>query len=195
MDSKLLESAWKRGWRDTKTAWTSWQFLLSDSIGGILGIVLGHILSGQWYIGILVSIMGFLGVWFGATAKAPIKQRNEARKYVYELEINRNIMLKLALVAWEGATLRNKFEILKREGNDNKTSWPVQNYNQWTAKGFGLLSNNGFIEDTALWVGDIDVIPTKAIIDDYIKALTNGINRFEVIIERLRNTASKEVLK
>lgn len=68
------QSSWRRGWNDTKTAWTSWQFLVFDVV--VAGIVGGYF---GWYWGLILVTFSLLGVWFGATTLAPYKQRNEAR--------------------------------------------------------------------------------------------------------------------
>ncbi len=83
----LNESAWKRGWARTKNGWTSWQFLILDvGVGGLIG---GFF---QWYLGVGVVVFGMLCVWIGATASAPVLQRNETRKLVKQQAENKIIV-------------------------------------------------------------------------------------------------------
>ena len=74
----LSESAWARGWRNTKSVWTSWQFVTVDVIGGIL---LGSLI--KWYWGLPIIVFGMLCSWLGATLRAPVVQRNEARRSLH----------------------------------------------------------------------------------------------------------------
>lgn len=73
----LRESLWRRGWNDTKTIWKSWPFYILDAvvaaaIGGVFG----------WYWGLAIVTFGMICVWIIATARAPVKQRDEARELV-----------------------------------------------------------------------------------------------------------------
>ncbi len=73
MEHPLEGSAWRRGWNDTKAAWTSWKFY-------ILNVVAAGAIGGftSWYWGLFVIVVGMFFVWIGATISALIKQRNEA---------------------------------------------------------------------------------------------------------------------
>ena len=73
----LRESLWRRGWNDTKAIWTSWPFYILDAV---VAVVIGGILG--WYWGLAIVIFGMFCVWIGATARAPVKQRNEARELI-----------------------------------------------------------------------------------------------------------------
>jgi len=81
MDYALNQSAWRRGWNDTKTIWTGWQFPVFELVGGgVIGRIFG------WYWGVLLVLFGMFCVWLGATASAPLRQRNEARTRIIALE-------------------------------------------------------------------------------------------------------------
>lgn len=77
----LSESVWRRGWQDTKAVWKSWQFYVFDALGGV---IVGGVF--EWYWGLALVVFGMICVWMGATARAPVKQRNEARQKIKELE-------------------------------------------------------------------------------------------------------------
>ncbi len=79
----LSESAWSRGWQDTKTAWTSWQFYVLDAVAAV---VIGGLFG--WYWGLLVVVFGMICVWMAATISAPVKQRNELRAFCNETKAN-----------------------------------------------------------------------------------------------------------
>lgn len=81
MEHPFNESTWGRGWKDTKKVWTSWPFFVLDAV---VAVVIGGIF--EWYWGLLVVVFGLLCAWLGATASAPVKQRNEARQRIKELE-------------------------------------------------------------------------------------------------------------
>lgn len=68
------QSAWGRGWSDTKAIWTSWQFVLLDAV---VGVVVGNVFT--WYWGFAIVAFGVICAWVGATTSAPVRQRNEAR--------------------------------------------------------------------------------------------------------------------
>ena len=78
MEYPIDESAWRHGWSDTKKAWKTWKFYVFDLLAG--GLIGGFF---EWYWGLAVVGFGMLCVWMGATASAPLRQRDEARK-LYE---------------------------------------------------------------------------------------------------------------
>ena len=73
----LRESLWRRGWNDTKAIWTSWPFYILDAV---VAVVIGGVFG--WYWGLAIVIFGTICVWMGATARASVKQRDEARELV-----------------------------------------------------------------------------------------------------------------
>ncbi len=73
MERIPTESAWRRGWSDTKTAWKSLPFVILDAV---VCVVVGSIFGWYWGLGLFVFAM--FCVWIGATASAPVRQRNEA---------------------------------------------------------------------------------------------------------------------
>lgn len=84
MEYPLNQRAWRRGWNDTKTVWTSWQFYILDAV---VAVVIGGLF--EWYWGLAFILLSMFFVWLGATASAPIKQRNEARRLLSEMPSKR----------------------------------------------------------------------------------------------------------
>jgi len=74
-DKTLTEGAWRRGWRDTKTAWKSLPFVILDAVGCV---VVGSVFA--WYWGLGLFLFAMFCVLIRATASAPVRQRNEARR-------------------------------------------------------------------------------------------------------------------
>ncbi len=74
VDHSLSESVWRRGWEDTKRGWTNWRFVVADMV--ILPLLAVVVSVPVALVGALLSLSG---MWIGATALAPIRQRNEAR--------------------------------------------------------------------------------------------------------------------
>jgi len=81
MEYPTDESAWRRGWRDTKKALRNWKFYVFDLLAG--GLIGGFL---EWYWGLAVVGIGVVCVWMAATGSAPIRQRNEVRKELFELK-------------------------------------------------------------------------------------------------------------
>lgn len=75
------ESAWRRGCQDTKAGWANWCFIVLEAIMAPLVAILVN----PW-VGIGLVAFGMFCIWVGATASAPVKQRNEARQRIKELE-------------------------------------------------------------------------------------------------------------
>ena len=74
MEHPLNESAWRRGGHDTLRGWKSAGFIILEAV---LAPLLGFIVD--WWWSIVAVAGGMFCIWIGATAWAPIKQRNEAR--------------------------------------------------------------------------------------------------------------------
>ena len=100
---------WRRGWNDTKAGWLDWRFLLLD-VGGspILGVLLEPL------TGVIAGLGGLVFVWIGATAKAPVRQRNEARVVaqsqttgLFSSEIVTEALSQLSLERRIGVGIRN----------------------------------------------------------------------------------------
>lgn len=79
---ELSDSAWRRGWTDTKCDLADWRFWLAEVVGGgVLGLYYENALPG------FAFVLGFaLFLWIWATASAPIRQRNEARELIGALQ-------------------------------------------------------------------------------------------------------------
>lgn len=74
-DVGTTESAWRRGWKDAKRGWTDWRFVIADMVAlPLLAVFV------SFPIAIGVAALSLSAVWVGATASAPVRQRNEARQ-------------------------------------------------------------------------------------------------------------------
>ncbi len=82
MEYPVNQSAWRRGWNDTKIVWASWQFFVLDAV---VAVIIGGVFL--WYLGLALVFFSMFSVWLGATALAPVKQRNEARNRITALEV------------------------------------------------------------------------------------------------------------
>ncbi len=89
MEHSFSQSAWRRGWSDTKAVWTSWPFYVLDAV---VAVMIGGLFL--WYWGLFVVLFGMFCVWLGATASAPVRQRNEAREKVIALESTKKRLLR-----------------------------------------------------------------------------------------------------
>lgn len=77
-----IESAWARGWQDTKAGWADWRFWVCEVFGG--GLVAYFI---DPALGLVFVATIAAAVWFGATVSAPIKQRNDERRKHHKAEM------------------------------------------------------------------------------------------------------------
>ena len=79
----MEETCWRRAWNDTKHGWGNWPFIwLEAVVSPIVGFCVGvATTSAAWgfMAAIGVVVVGLVSVSIGATAHAPIAQRNEAR--------------------------------------------------------------------------------------------------------------------
>jgi hypothetical protein len=102
MEYPLNQSAWRRGWNDTKAGWKSLPFVILDAV---VCVVVGAIFG--WYWGLALFVFAMLCFWMGTTVSAPVKQRNEARQMLSNIPSRRKILAdKLAEFYLAGATLK-----------------------------------------------------------------------------------------
>lgn len=75
------EGAWARGWADTKRGLADWRFWVAEVVGGgVVAMLVEHALA------VVASVLGMaVCLWVGATASAPVRQRDEARGEVFRL--------------------------------------------------------------------------------------------------------------
>ena len=109
MEYLLNQSAWRRGWNNTKTVWTSWQFFILDAV---VGVVIGSVF--QWYWGLGIIIFGMLCAWVAVTLSAPIRQRNEARYLLSQIPSKRKLIANM-LGEFYIAGMKIKEEIIKED--------------------------------------------------------------------------------
>lgn len=107
MAHPLDQTAWRRGWNDTTAAWANWRFIVLEAV---VAVVVGGIFG--WYWGLGIVIFGMVCIWLGATARAPVWQRNEARRLLAETPSKRKaIAEQLARLCIQG--IEAKKTILK----------------------------------------------------------------------------------
>lgn len=85
---RQTESAWRRGWNDTKSAWSSWRFKLLEGVAApVAAIVVGLIRSpaAGAVAAFVVVAGGLLLVWVVVSLRAPARQRDEARSSLARL--------------------------------------------------------------------------------------------------------------
>ena len=85
MEVSFSESAWKRGWNDTKSAWTKWPFVITNVAVSIALFIIGLFYI-AWFWGVGLAVLAVLSVLAYEIVSAPYKQRNEARKQVSALQ-------------------------------------------------------------------------------------------------------------
>jgi hypothetical protein len=102
---ELSENAWARGWRDAKRGVADWRFWLIEVVGGgIVGMYYDHAFP------VIVFVLGMaLCLWIGTTAAAPIRQRDEARLFIRELQSSPA----LSIVFPREANLPNKISLFR----------------------------------------------------------------------------------
>lgn len=67
MDKQQNQSAWSRGWDDTKSGWSDWRFWLAELfIGGIVAMI-------DTFLGLAFVAVIAVGIWIGATVRAPVR--------------------------------------------------------------------------------------------------------------------------
>jgi hypothetical protein len=73
-DVRMSESAWARGWADTKQGLADWRFWAAEVFGGgFVAVYYDPVLALVFVLGLAVAL------WLGATVSAPVRQRDEAR--------------------------------------------------------------------------------------------------------------------
>ena len=105
----LDETVWRRGWNDTKAGWLDWRFLLLDvAVAPTAGVILEPL------VGVIVGVSGLIFVWIGATTRASLLQRNEARyelqfavKGVFSDDAKQEALSQLSMERRVGVGLRN----------------------------------------------------------------------------------------
>lgn len=90
-------------------------------MGGVLG----------WYWGVALVGFSMVCVWMGATARAPVKQRNEAREKLLKLQDTLGLVGWIEAVIIDGVDLSNKikrkryitFSLCKQKELDDFGEW------------------------------------------------------------------------
>lgn len=189
----LSESIWRRGWQDTKTAWTSWQFFVLDAV---VAVVIGGVFA--WYWGLVLVIFGMLCVWLGATASAPIKQRNEARAEIARMvdEARKRAMEVVAKEEQRIVTLgiiggiehdifRGKQLLEKLKHSNALDIYLKGEYDRWYSL-VGECLQRDLNSEYAPWV-NAAYTDSKATLDDLVKACDRGVNQLVELQRRLTN--------
>lgn len=170
MGHPLNESAWRRGWQDTKTAWKSLPFILLDAVGCV---VVASIFGVYWGLGLFVFAM--LCAWVGATASAPVKQRNEARRLILTrrkvpLPNRESLIRAISAIGDKAIDLKMKQDNLnlKNRSRENPREELAKRDNAW----FDYLDAKQALETERLVAGD----SFRAIIDNLMMFIDYHIN-------------------
>jgi len=110
MEYPFDQSARRRGWNDTKVAWKSLPFIILDAVGCV---VVGAIFV--WWWGVILFVFAMICVLIGATATAPFKQRNEARKRLSSLQTTLGQVGFIEACMNEATEYRNELKRLEAE--------------------------------------------------------------------------------
>ena len=151
-----FHSSWRRGWKDTKRGWKSWPFIaweaaLSPLAGTIVGLSIDPILGGVATLSMVIS--GFVGIWIGATVSAPLRQRNDGRQRIGQLEgqiselvesegteeQKKRLSQQIALKVIDGTRLLREFNAVMAFGD----TWPIEDFKKWQGSTASLLTNSG----------------------------------------------------
>lgn len=115
MGTDLRETVWRRGWEDAKRAWTDWRFVLADMVALP---VLAIFVSVQ--VAVVVAALSLFAVWVGATASAPLRQRNEARRLAGSALKENGTQQLIRVTSNQGSNMRPT--------NQGTTVWEIDAY-------------------------------------------------------------------
>lgn len=178
------ESAWHRGWRDTKNIWTNWIFFV---LSGVVAVAVGGLVA--WHWGLIIVIIGMLFAWVYATERAIMLQRNEARHRVTELEaekeqtlLSKNLQTELSQLIIEGSKVRKGFMAVQTLGD----VMPTDEFTVWRENVAAFLKRNDLISEHALWIKDLGIDIDESLLRDFKFACNAGLQRLEDISKQLQ---------
>ena len=182
-DHSLNESLWRRGRDDATSIYKGLPFIIFVAVGCplIAGII-------EWYWGlILLGSAGFL-VWLGATGAAPIKQRNEARRRVLELEVrkeeaiqNKRIANAVGTLIIEGTEVLKAFNTVD---SSNSKWWPIEEFKSWQGNGTKIFTDFRLTSEYVLWFRDVSIDISNPVLNDFKNACQAGLYRLEKILDK-----------
>jgi len=185
MEHPIDESAWRRGWNDTKTAWKSLLFIILDAV---VCVLVGSIF--EWYWGLGLFVFAMLCAWIGATASAPVRQRNEAREQVRKLKESRELKGCADDFIWDGWENLQKLELYKSH------NLPIQEhelslYHDWF-KSVSDWLNKDINSEVVNWFTVVDIGQIKPTMDNIIDSYESGIAFLKGIKKTIGLAADKE---
>lgn len=179
MEHPINESAWRRGWNDTKTVWTSWPFYVLDAV---VAVVITAIFGWGW--GLTIILFGMLCVWLGATASAPVKQRNEAREKLLKLQDTLGSVGWIEAVIIDGVDFSNKikkeryiaFSLCEQKELDDFGEWytDISTYLQKHMPG-----------EYPFWYRSVFIGNDEPSVTEVLKAYESGLDILEDIRKKL----------
>ena len=187
MQQPINESAWKRGWNDTKIIWTSWVFVILNVV--CCGFIVAFV-NRYWGIGLFIFAM--LCVLVIKTALAPIKQRNEYRYQLLAKPIplpNRASLIKaIGTLSHKTKDLTDKCDIYKSYASADLTISDTVIDNAYKAYDKYREALNGF-ENEKLIAGKAFEEPLILLfvwIDEQVTLLTADLRGIPIPIEEVR---------
>lgn len=140
----------------------------------------------DWYWGLILFGLAVFFVWFGATGAAPIRQRNEARRKVLELESkkedairNKRIANEVGILIIEGTEVRKAFNNVDSFGK----YWPIDEFKSWREHGSQVFNEFGLNSEYVLWFKDVYIDISSSVLLDFQNACQAGLNRLEKILQ------------
>lgn len=194
------QSALSRAWADTRISFHKIYFfwvveVVAAGIGGFIGTIVtpayaGRIMSATYpAIGVLIGILaGFSIIFISNLVLAPYRQRNEARKRLLELVVEREDKKKPAQTRQDiGVLIIEGTEVLKgfRSVRTFNDVWPIEEFQTWRGKVVDILQRHGLNAEYPLWFKDVGINISDSVLTDYISACEAGLNRLEGILKTL----------
>ncbi|MDP2719217.1 MAG: hypothetical protein Q8P44_05210 [Dehalococcoidia bacterium] len=179
------DAIWRRGWNDTKSVWTSWQFFVLDAV---VAVVIGGVF--QWYWGLSLILFSMFCVWLGATGSAPIKQRNEARKRIAELEVEKEKRKAVHMIIGgiEHDICTGKILMEKLRHSKGLDEYLVKEYHLWYSLVGEFLQKDQYSEYFP-WFSVAYTQP-GATLEKIVNACEAGVNQLLDIHRRLTNSST-----
>ncbi len=169
------ESIWRRGCKDT---WVGWKNPLFGILDAVVCVVVGYVFGWYWGIGLFLFVM--FAVWIGATASAPIKQRNEARRKLMELQD------RLGEVGYiEGFIMEANNTLIKLRHYGIIDDYARGEFRKWRDVVCEHLEKNDKIHENLDWHRKTSIDITKSSYEDIVKAYEAGADVLMELLKKL----------
>ena len=178
----LNQSAWRRGWNDTKTAWKSLPFILLD---GVVCVLVGATFG--WYWGLGLFVFALFSVLVGATASAPVKQRNEAREKLLKLQDTLGQLGWIEAVIIDGVDLLNKLKQKHYMDFSLCEQKELDNFGEWYEAVVGHFQKH-MIGEYPSWYRFVFIGKDEPSVVEVIRAYEAGLDHLEDISKKLNSS-------